>query len=251
VRGAVIDAVRAIDFAPRSVRANSRQIAKAHEQLTQQLGRTPTAKELAASLKMSVRDLDDHRARCHAAMVLSLDAPTDSGDGTSAGLADVLAEPDAMTPEALLDEAESVALVRAAVRLLPTRLRVVIAGYFVEGRTSVELADELGVTESRIAQMRAEGLAMMRHALAGPLERTSGSDVGGRRAARSRQAYVTAVAKQATALARGGRTGDDDPSNGRELVGVTPSGAPVTVTIPLQRQPASSLDDAPRSHIAA
>jgi RNA polymerase sigma factor for flagellar operon FliA len=203
VRGAVIDAVRAIDFAPRSVRATSRQIDSVHEELSQKLGRTPSSKELAAALKMSVRDLDEHRARCHAGVVLSLDAPADSGDTGSVGLADLLAEPDAATPDAVLDDAESMALLRAAVRLLPERLRVVIEGYFVTGRTSLELADALGVTESRIAQMRAEGLALMRHALAGPLERTTGNDVVGRRAARSREAYIAEVAKQATALARG------------------------------------------------
>jgi RNA polymerase sigma factor for flagellar operon FliA len=236
VRGAVIDAVRAIDFAPRSVRANSRHINNAAERLTQQLARTPTTKELAAALKMSVRDLDDHWARCHAGVVLSLDAPTDAGDGTSSGLADVLAEPDGMTPDAAFDEAESVALVRAAVRLLPERLRTVIAGYFVDGRTSLELAEQLGVTESRIAQMRAEGLAMMRHALAGPLERNTGEDLGGRRAARSRQAYVAAVANQASALARGGRGGTASAPTGRDVLAVTPSGAPAPVRIPLQRQ---------------
>ncbi len=205
VRGAVIDAVRAIDFAPRSVRATSREIASVHEELSQQLGRMPSSKELAAAMKMSVRDLDEHRARCHAGVVLSLDAPADRGDGGSLGLADLLAERDAATPDAVLVDAESLALLREAVRLLPERLRTVIAGYFVAGRTSLELADELGVTESRIAQMRAEGLALMRHALAGPLERSSGDDVVGRRAARSREAYIAEVAKRAAALARGNR----------------------------------------------
>ncbi|MGN6474615.1 MAG: sigma-70 family RNA polymerase sigma factor [Mycobacteriales bacterium] len=243
VRGAVIDAVRAIDFAPRSVRSTSRLIDNAHDELSQKLGRTPTSKELASTLKMSLRDLNEHRTRCHVGVVLSLDAPTDSSDGGSAGLAELLAEPNAATPDAVVDEAESLALMRAALRLLPERLRIVIEGYFVAGRSSLELADELGVTESRIAQMRAEGLAMMRHALAGPLDRSTGNDVVGRRAARSRDAYVAAVAKQAAALARGGRA---VPAQRVDIVaGATPAGEAVPVSIPRQRKDSPVLDDVP------
>ncbi|HVV76438.1 MAG TPA: sigma-70 family RNA polymerase sigma factor [Mycobacteriales bacterium] len=202
VRGAVVDAIRAIDFAPRSVRATSRHIEAANDELSQKLGRTPTTKELAATLKMSARELDDHRARRNAAHVLSLDATTTTTHGTQAGLADLLVEADTPTPDAVVDEAESLAIVATAVRLLPARLRQVIEGYFVMGRTSLELADDLGVTESRISQMRAEGLAMLRHALAGPLERSASAEPIGRRAARSRDAYAAAVAEQASALAR-------------------------------------------------
>ncbi|HWC36515.1 MAG TPA: sigma-70 family RNA polymerase sigma factor [Mycobacteriales bacterium] len=216
VRGAVIDAVRAIDFAPRSVRATARHIDLVQDELSQKLGRTPTTRELAKELKMSVRELDEHRARRFAGVVLSLDAPTDTGDGSPVGLAEVLAETDAPSPDTALDEAECIALLREALRLLPERLHVVIHGYFVLGRTSLELAEQLGVTESRIAQMRAEGLAMMRHGLAGPLERTSGNETVGRRAARSREAYAAAVADQASTLARRSRSTAALPRQRRE-----------------------------------
>lgn len=49
-----------------------------------------------------------------------------------------------------------------AVELLPERHRVVIRGYFLEGRTSAELARELRVTPSRISQLRTEAFAMLR-----------------------------------------------------------------------------------------
>ena len=40
------------------------------------------------------------------------------------------------------------------IELLPERHRVVLAGYFMHGRKSQDIADELGVTESRISQLR-------------------------------------------------------------------------------------------------
>jgi RNA polymerase sigma factor for flagellar operon FliA len=244
VRGAVVDAIRAIDFAPRSVRSRSRHIDAANEALSQNLGRTPTTKELAATLEMSARELDSHRARRDSARVLSLDAPAVTAEGTSAGLAEVLVELDAPTPETVVDAAESLALLGAALRLLPERLRVVIDGYFVAGRSSLELAAELGVTESRIAQMRAEGLAMMRQALAGPLERRTAADSDvGRRAARSREAYVAAVADEAASLARGGRS--------TMVTATSADGTRVAVRMPVQRQSSLRIDDVPASRRTA
>jgi len=55
----------------------------------------------------------------------------------------------------------------AAVGKLPARLGAVIRGYYLHGRKLRELADELGVTESRVCQMRGEGVKALREALAG------------------------------------------------------------------------------------
>jgi RNA polymerase sigma factor for flagellar operon FliA len=54
---------------------------------------------------------------------------------------------------------------RDAVQLLPERLRLVVVGYFIEERSSQELAAFLGVTESRVSQMRTEALAMLRQGI--------------------------------------------------------------------------------------
>jgi RNA polymerase sigma factor (sigma-70 family) len=48
---------------------------------------------------------------------------------------------------------------------LPESHRLVIVGYFLEGRTSEELAAFLGVTESRVCQLRKEGLSRLRSLL--------------------------------------------------------------------------------------
>ena len=51
---------------------------------------------------------------------------------------------------------------RDAVGLLSERHRIVVVGYFLEGRTSLELAELLDVTESRISQLRSEALQMLK-----------------------------------------------------------------------------------------
>lgn len=70
------------------------------------------------------------------------------------------------TPEATLVARERQAYLRDAIEALPERLQVVVSGCFFEDRPMRELADELGVTESRISQMRAEALKLLRDGMA-------------------------------------------------------------------------------------
>jgi RNA polymerase sigma factor for flagellar operon FliA len=48
---------------------------------------------------------------------------------------------------------------------LPERLRAVVISHFYEERPMLEIAAELGVTESRVSQLRAEALILLRDGL--------------------------------------------------------------------------------------
>lgn len=161
IRGAVLDAARGADFAPRSVRGAEREIAAASEALSVELGREPTRAEVAAKLGMTLEAMDTHDSRQHRGMLLSLDAPVESS-GSATGLAETLIDSAAPDPLKRVEQRERYGYVRDAVALLPDRLRSVVVGYFIEGRTSAQLAEELAVTESRISQLRSEGLALLR-----------------------------------------------------------------------------------------
>ena len=170
VRGAIVDAARALDFAPRSLRAASRDVDEALAVLTSQLGRTPTAEEIAERLDISVRELHQLQGKVHRALVLSLDAPCGEEDGDTLTLADGLIEVGDADPADQLVNREQAAYIRDALELLPDRLRAVVEGYFLQGRTSAEIAADLGVTESRVSQMRSEALALMRAGLEAQFE---------------------------------------------------------------------------------
>ena len=67
VRGAIVDAARALDFAPRSLRAAAREVEEAQSTLLNKLGRTPTADELAdAACASATASSPSCRARCTA-----------------------------------------------------------------------------------------------------------------------------------------------------------------------------------------
>ncbi len=165
IRGAILDSVRAVDFAPRALRSSLREADTAHQDLERELGRTPTADEKAARLQISRGQLADLEARGHRALVLSLDAPTGGADDSSS-IAGHLAAP-GTDPADLIVGREQVRLLHESVDLLPARLREVVVGYFLEGEASASIAARLGVTESRVSQLRSEAISLLRSILSG------------------------------------------------------------------------------------
>jgi RNA polymerase sigma factor for flagellar operon FliA len=197
IRGAILDELRGIDWASRSVRRRARDLDKVRSQLSTQLGRVPTDAEVATAAGLSVEDVaanDDDVAR---ASVMSLQGFGDTP------LDDVVPHR-APSPEERVEQQERIGYLVDAVALLPDRLRTVVEGYFFAERPMAEIADELGVTESRVSQMRAEALVLLKDAmnsalspeLVAPHTKPDGC------AARRREAYFAAVASRRTATAR-------------------------------------------------
>ena len=60
---------------------------------------------------------------------------------------------------------EQIGYLRDAIAELPDRLRTVVEEYFFEQRKMVDIAAELGVTESRVSQLRSEALVLLRAAM--------------------------------------------------------------------------------------
>jgi RNA polymerase sigma factor for flagellar operon FliA len=156
IRGALIDELRNHDWASRSVRMKARQRAAAEETLSATLGRHPTNKELAAHLNVSVDELASVEEDVHRSVVLSLQGFADAGT-----LEGMLPHQDP-GPEDVLLIRERASYLVDSVNALPERLRIVVQGYFFNERPMAEIAAELGVTESRISQMRAEALALLK-----------------------------------------------------------------------------------------
>lgn len=190
IRGALLDELRSRDWASRSVRSKARKMLAAHDELTNALGRTPTTDEVAAKLGMGRSAVEALSSDVHRSVVLNYDSVlTDSS-------ADMLLPPDEQSPDVVLLERERRAYLIDAVAALPERLRHVIVGYFFEERPMQELADELHVCPSRISQMRAEAIALLRDGITAQLdpEDHAAAALGSPRIARRKAAYVAAVA---------------------------------------------------------
>ncbi|WP_413451449.1 sigma-70 family RNA polymerase sigma factor [Georgenia phoenicis] len=192
IRGAILDELRGMDWASRGIRQRARRLAELTERLTADLGRAPRPDELAQAMGVGVEELrsirDDAQRR-----VVSLDA--DATD-VSGAISDK-----APTPEERIVVDERLRYLLAGVDELPENLRVVVRAIFFEERPVVEVAAELGVTQSRISQLRTQALGMLRDAMNSALEPELAPVASATPgvAEKRRQAYYAAVAERASA----------------------------------------------------
>lgn len=146
IRGAILDAVRANDWAPRSVRTRQRAMAAAAAALEARLRRSPTPEELRRELGLTARAFD----------ALSLDV-------TRGSLSELGPHVDQLAdfsndPAEALERAEESRLLWESIASLAPRERQVILLYYVEDRTLKEIGDLLGVSESWICKIHAKAM---------------------------------------------------------------------------------------------
>jgi RNA polymerase sigma factor FliA len=172
VQGAMLDALRDLDWAPRSLRRLRRDIDTATAQLRHSLKREPTDGEIASALDMSPaeyeRSLDQIRTLDLGA-VRQLDATGE--DGTP--LLELCLDPDE-GPDAQLERSELKRLLANAIRELPERERQILALYYEEEMTMAEIGEVIGVCESRVSQLRSLALSRLRASLKKTLGETRG-----------------------------------------------------------------------------
>lgn len=194
IRGAILDAVRAADWAPRSVRTLARKLEATEQRLASRLGRVPTTEEMAEALSMGTNELARLRDRMFRSVVLALEHEVSDDVDDDLTLVDVLVDHAAIEPSEELETRELHAYLRDAIALLPERQRLVTIGYFLEGRTSQDLARFLGVTESRISQIRSEAIQMLKEGIEAQYlaEDSEVAEPRGR-SARRKAAYVDAI----------------------------------------------------------
>ncbi len=196
IRGALVDELRSMDWVSRGSRRRARAASEAADTLTSRLRRTPTKDEIAQAMGVSVREV--HTAQADAeTRVLSMDA----FDGAvGAGLVD-----STVGPLDALVSAERMEYLRAGVECLPEKLAYVIDQLFFHDRPVADLAEELGLTRSRISQLRSEALGLLKEGLEANLEADAAPRVDPTEGVieRRRKAYSAAIGAYAAA-SRGG-----------------------------------------------
>ena len=198
ITGALLDELRSHDWASRSVRRRAREQDEVAAQLSRELGRPATLDEVAARMQVPAAELEATQQDVHRSVVLSFQAVVEA-----TSLDAVLPSPEA-SPDQVMLQREREAYLHDAVAMLPQRLRTVVVAVFFDERPMQEIAVELGVTESRVSQMRSEALALLRDGLnkhlapeqLAPEERPDG------RIAKRKEAYYAAIAAQSDFRAR-------------------------------------------------
>lgn len=160
IHGAMLDSLRSLDWAPRSMRRRRRDIDTAVAALHRKLGREPEESELAAEMNLSIdklrRALDELRMLdVGAARPLDSTAP----DGTP--LLEFCVDPgeDVVTR---IERRQLVAHLARALDQLPARERQILSLYYEHELTLAEIGEVIGVGESRVCQLRALAVSRLR-----------------------------------------------------------------------------------------
>lgn len=159
VRGAVLDELRSLDWAPRSLRKKQGDIKKAQQVLIKSLNRNPTDAELAAELGWGVEDLDEVRQLVDNAWLRSLDEIRGEAEKD---LYAVVASPQGSPEQHTLGVHDTHANDRSTlltekmaqyIREMPPQKRCVVTlCYYLEYRQS-DVARVLGIPESRVSNL--------------------------------------------------------------------------------------------------
>lgn len=158
VRGAILDNLRSLDWASRTTRRRAREIQTVSAQLEQENNRHATEAEVAAQMKISVAELRETQQELRGLRITNLD---DRDEETGLSIADLVSDA-SLSPLENIEESEHRRLLARAVDKLPERERQVIALYYLEELTMKEIGEVLGVTESRVSQLRTQAVTRLR-----------------------------------------------------------------------------------------
>ena len=170
VRGAILDDMRAHDWAPRRVRERARELHETGSALEQKLRRRATQEELAAALGLTPDQVHVRLARNLLAQVAALDAelmPEPLGEPMR--LIDMIEDDRADDPALSLAAQELRQGIVDAITSLPWRERRVLTLHYRRGLTFREIGMSLGVSESRVSQIHTQVMHRLRDQIPAPL----------------------------------------------------------------------------------
>lgn len=165
IRGSMIDGMRGMDWAPRSVRARLAASRIAEDELVQRLGRVPSHAELAAvagTTEADARETADEATRARQPTPIS-DLMYGDRDGDEAAIE--LPDP-AVSIDDVIDGWADAEVVREAIQALGPVHRQVITAYYWGGQTVRHIGEAIGVSESRVSQIHHQALGRLRATLA-------------------------------------------------------------------------------------
>ena len=162
IHGAMLDSLRELDWAPRSLRRMQRTVDSAVAQLRSDLNREPESAEIASALSVSENEYEKMLDQLRSAELATIRQAGTGTDGRN--LLDVMIDP-SEGPHVRLERQELREQLAKAIVDLPDRERQILALYYEEELTLAEIGEVIGVGESRVSQLRTQAIARLRSAM--------------------------------------------------------------------------------------
>jgi RNA polymerase sigma factor for flagellar operon FliA len=160
IRGAILDSLRDLDWAPRQQRRRSKQIEQAINALEQRLKRSPTEEEIALELDLPLPEYQEWLGEIRSLSIGSLDQHAPEEEGRD--LLRFVADREEDLPSRLLERSELKRLLAQAISRMPYVERTVLGLYYQEELTLREIAKIVDLHESRVSQLKTQAIARLR-----------------------------------------------------------------------------------------
>ena len=163
IRGAILDSLRGLDWAPRQKRRRSKQIEAAIVAVEQRLQRSPTEEEIAAQLDIP---LDEYHVWLVEIRGLNIASLEYAGNDQGKDLLHYIPDDGENLPSTLLERAELGRLLAKGIDGIPKMEQTVLSLYYKEELTLREIAQVVNLHESRISQLKSQAILRLRSQLA-------------------------------------------------------------------------------------
>jgi RNA polymerase sigma factor for flagellar operon FliA len=160
IRGAILDSLRNLDWAPRSLRKKSKDLEKTYAELTQRLGRPATDEEVSEAMGENIEDFHALVDQLHGLTIGSFENLSEGDD--SENYINYYPDDGSNDPYAKFETNELTTLLAGAIEDLPEKERLVLSLYYYEEFTMKEIGALLGVNESRVSQLHTKATLRLR-----------------------------------------------------------------------------------------
>ena len=163
IRGAILDSLRGLDWAPRQKRRKAKQIEAAIAAAEQRLKRAPNEEEIAAQLGIGLEEYHGWLVEIRGLNIASLEY---AGPEQGRDMLHYIPDSEENLPSTLLERSELERLVVETIEQIPEIERIVISLYYQEELTLREIAQVVKLHESRISQLKSQAILRLRARLA-------------------------------------------------------------------------------------
>ena len=163
IRGAILDELRSLDWASRSIRRKARNVEEVARDLGQKLGRAATEEEVAEALNLSPVELSRLMDEVHGTALLSLSKSVSSDeDQDFIQLEDIVDDPSHKDALEVIESDEAREVLLETIDGLPEQQRLVVALYYYEEMTLKEIGEALHISESRVSQIHTRAVKTLK-----------------------------------------------------------------------------------------
>ncbi len=159
IRGAIIDSIREMDWAPRSLRQKSKELEKAYSEVENELGHAASDREIADRMGISLDEFSKLLNEVNISSMMSLDEFLEQNYEIGVDSNNVLKD---SIPEDYIEITELKSILGDAINRLPEKEKMVVSFYYYEELTLKEISAIMGVSESRISQLHTKAILRLR-----------------------------------------------------------------------------------------